>query len=210
MNKPAMCSWACSAMLVVSLGACTGAEERFPCGEPAYVADASDEVFVALLDAEDNLVVDANRTSTLTVPAGGAIDDAAAAPLLSWQSSLVAVHDVATSRPAHPSFQRRSVSDVQRAWASLTSLIVPSAHAHLPPVTGDVHWVRIHAAGQGTACPMLQGLSTTTDWQLDDDSWATWKAATGAYEVTITSAYVVDNRITEGPFRSSPVVVNIQ
>ena len=79
--------------------------------------------------------------------------------------------------------------------------ILPSAWAHLPPVTGAIHLVEIPIADR--ACP-VQLLTTLTRWDMDSASWDIVRAQRGrTLELMITSAYLTENRVTEGPYRPS-------
>jgi len=46
-------------------------------------------------------------------------------------------------------------------------------------------------------------LTTQTQYIVSDTAWTALKAATGAIQLSITSAYVRENRITEGPYKPS-------
>ena len=73
-----------------------------------------------------------------------------------------------------------------------------------------MHFVEIKPSGTG--CPVARTLTTTTSWTLDAASWAALKATNGAtLQLVITSAYVQQNRIQEGPFRAAtPLTFKVQ
>jgi hypothetical protein len=79
---------------------------------------------------------------------------------------------------------------------------------HLPPVTDDVYLVRI--AVPGRTCPVML-LTTQLEWQLTDAQWGVLRAAPGDMSVSIVSAYLDENRITEGPFApAAPLVFQVE
>ena len=80
----------------------------------------------------------------------------------------------------------------------LSQLMYSSAWAHLPPVTGPVHLLRITVPKQ--TCP-IEVLTTRTEWIPSSDAWAQLKD-TGAQslKLDVFSAYLQENRISEGPF----------
>jgi hypothetical protein len=76
---------------------------------------------------------------------------------------------------------------------------VPTAEAHLPPYTGDIYLVQVTVPGR--ECP-VQVLTSELSWQIDEASWAIMAGAGGqALSVQITSAYLQENRLKEGPYR---------
>lgn len=109
----------------------------------------------------------------------------------------------AFTAPAEGAIMTGSDAPPLISWSS------PLAKPHLPPVTGDVYLVEI--AVPGRSCP-VNLLTTDESWQLDAASWAAVTAG-GAHDVavTITAAYLVEGRITEGPFQpSAPRTFKIQ
>jgi hypothetical protein len=92
------------------------------------------------------------------------------------------------------------------AW--LGNLLVPTAEAHLAPFTGDLYWVQVQVPGR--QCP-LEVLTSDLEWQLDEGTWTTLRDAAGKdLTVQVTSAYLVQNRITEGPYQlASPTAFRV-
>jgi hypothetical protein len=183
------------------VGLAMGCSADASCPEPTYLDDASDEAYLALVDARDRVVANDGQAAQWDVPLEGAsllVDGAA--PTLSWTSPLVAgveprVRGVRFAKP----------------WLDgWFELVVPMAKAHLPPITGDVHWVEVRAVGASAACPLVHGLTTTTSWSTAGEVWNAWRAVPGSYELSIVSAYLEDNRVTEGPFQSSLRRVQVQ
>jgi hypothetical protein len=53
----------------------------------------------------------------------------------------------------------------------------------------------------GRECP-VQVLTSELSWQIDEDSWAIMAGAKDQpLSIQITSAYLQDNRLKEGPYR---------
>ena len=191
--NPRHLSTACVAALTLATSACDRTSE---CGEPLYAGKASDEAWRAMVDAKLR-PADSSRAVTLLAPTEGELYPASATPpRWEWTSPLRAslVRPGQGALAATPPRSSRSFS----SW--LGELLLPSAHAHLPPYTGDLYWVEVSVPG-GT-CPVAQVLTTELSWQLDANTWAELgKHAGEALSVQVTSAYLQDNRVTEGPYR---------
>ncbi|HEX8441101.1 hypothetical protein [Archangium sp.] len=184
---------ACVAALALSLSACDASDSE--CGEPLYAGKATDEAWRAMVDARTK-APDASRAVTLLSPSEGEAYTAnATPPRWEWTS------------PLHSSLQRSAPGALAlaapRAPRSFTAwlgeLLVPTAHAHLPPYTGELYWVEVSTPG--AKCPVAQVLTSELFWQLDATSWAELGKNAGDLRVQVTSAYLKDNRVTEGPFQ---------
>ncbi|WP_375755971.1 hypothetical protein [Corallococcus exercitus] len=192
-------TWSIAAVALLTLSACDGDgdTEATACDEPLYAGGATDEAWRTLVDAR-NQPQDSSRAVTLVSPEPGQVYLAdQAAPLWQWTSPLRASLQrpgrTAPSLEGHPRESKRSVL----AW--LGNLVLPTAEAHLPPYTGDLYWVKVFV--QGRECPIAQVLTSELQWQLDDGSWQSLRDAAGkALSVQVESAYLVQNRITEGPY----------
>jgi hypothetical protein len=92
--------------------------------------------------------------------------------------------------------------------ARASELLYSSAWAHLPPVTGPIHWLRLTSSTQ--ACP-LEVLTTRSEWTPNEAAWATLKTfTTGTVKLDAFSAYLQDNRISEGEYHfSKPLSLTI-
>ena len=171
--------------LALTLSACAPETSSEPeCAEPLYAGKATDEAWRAMVDARKK-PQDSSRAVTLVSPSEGEVYPADATPPV-WQWSSLSA-----------SVTRPSSTRYLAAW--LGELLVPSAHAHLPPYTGDLYWVEVSTPGG--KCPVVQVLTSEVSWQLDATSWAELgKHAGKDLTVQVTSAYLVQNRVTEGPY----------
>lgn len=178
-----------------------GDDDDEPCAEPTYAGDASDEAWRTMVDGEDAVTVGDEHAPTITSPAEGATVSAGDVSLLvSWDSPI--------ARGPAP---RRSAVRVAAAPAwldGLSALVEGTAWAHLPPVTGDVYWVRITVPGQACA---IEAVTTELSWQVDGAAWESLQGAAGeTASIDVMSAYLTENRITEGPYRpAAPRTVTI-
>jgi hypothetical protein len=191
MNKRHL-SIACVAALSLATSACDSSSE---CGEPLYAGKGSDEVWHALVDVKQR-PADSSQAVTVVSPSEGELYATdAAPPLWQWTSPLRASLDrprTGTLALAAPHRSSRSFT----AW--LGELLVPTAHAHLPPYTGDIYWVEVSTPG--SKCPVAQVLTTDLSWQLDANTWTELGKSGQSFSVQVTSAYLQENRVTEGPY----------
>jgi hypothetical protein len=177
---------------VATLASCR--EDGRDCGEPLYAGNATDEAWRAIVDGEDDLSFDDADGPTITLPAEGQIlprtDEP---PELAWTSPIASAP---RRRTRH--FARRTpapeFSDL------LARAFWGTALAHQPPITDDIYHLRIDVPGRD--CPIAV-LTTELSWRVDSASWETMRDATGTLSIEITSAYLTENRITEGPYRPS-------
>ncbi|WP_240358544.1 hypothetical protein [Myxococcus vastator] len=200
--------WAPCAAALLALGtACDGGEDAPPveaCGEPLYSGDATDEAWRTFVDAQGR-PTDSSMAVTLESPVQGqAYASDAAPPTWRWFSPL------ASRLPSHAPLTPVRPRETPRAMlAWLGDLLLPSAQAHLPSVTGDFYWVQVTVPGR--RCP-VELLTSDMEWRLDAATWDTLRAASGQdLRVQVTSAYLVQNRLREGPYRlESPRTVRME
>lgn len=188
-------STACVAALALATSACD--TDSTDCGEPLYAGKATDEAWRAMVDVKQR-PTDSSRAVTLLSPTEGqqyAAD--ATPPTFEWSSPLRA----SLVRPQQGALALQAAPRPSRSFTAwLGDLLLPSAQAHLPPFTGDLYWVEISAPG-GT-CPVVQVLTSDLSWQPDTNTWAELgKHAGEPLSVQVMSAYLVQNRVTEGPYR---------
>ncbi len=183
-----------TAALLLTLVGCDSEPE---CGEPLYAANATDEAWHGLVDALKK-APDSSRAVTLLSPTEGQVYTGAdAAPRWEWSSPLRASLERGSSEGRLALQARPRPSRSVLSWVG--ELLVPTAHAHLPPYTGDLYLVEVSVPGR--TCP-VQVLTSELAWQLDTESWNTLREAAGKdLSVQVTSAYLVQNRVTEGPYR---------
>ena len=183
----------CATALLLPLVAC---EPESECGEPLYAANATDEAWHGLVDAMKR-PPDSSRAVDLLSPTQGQVYTAdAAAPRWEWSSPL-ASRERGNSEGMLALQARPRPGRSVLAWVG--ELLVPTAHAHLPPYTGDLYLVEVSVPGR--TCP-VRVLTSELAWQLDTESWSTLREAAGKeLTVQVTSAYLEQNRVTEGPYR---------
>lgn len=178
------------AALALAPGLGCGDDDDGGCAEPTFEGTASDEAWRTMVDADDQVTVGDPNGAVITAPTEDAVVPSTDASLpIEWDSALARA---GAPRPAAPANEAPGIGE------SLRGLVEGTAWAHLPPVTGDVYWIRITVPGR--AC-VVEGLTTSTSWDVRGDDWEAVKAATGPVTIDITSAYLTENRITEGPYR---------
>jgi len=190
----------CLALLVLS--GCDGDDDS-GCPEPVYEGDASDEAWRTMVDGDDLAQVGSANAPDVTAPAEGAEVSAAADGLpISWDSAIARI-----SLPARRPIRTRP-GEAPGLLEDVRALFEGTAWAHLPPVTGDIYWIRIQVPGRECA---VQGITTELGWEVTGAAWEAVRAASGqSVTIDVTSAYLTENRITEGPYRpAEPRTVTI-
>jgi hypothetical protein len=178
-------------LAVAALAGCSGGS----CPDPFYDGKASDEVWRTLLDAESRAKADDAKAVTLFFPSAGEKIPSANPPTFNWSTPLTA----AKTRLPSP---RPSLLTQVGGW------VYGSAWAHLPPVTGPVHLLRIKVPKR--TCP-IELVTTRTEWIPSTEAWTQLKD-TGAQTLSLDvfSAYLQENRISEGPFHlSKPLTFSV-
>ena len=186
-----------SAALLALAPACGKDDPDTECGEPLYGGNATDEAWRSLVDAKDK-ATDSSQAVTLDSPAEGqSYVTTEAPPTWRWTSPLASY--VPGSEPFTPSHPSRPRDEGRSLLAWLGNLVLPSAEAHLPPFTGDIYWVQVTVPGR--ECP-VELLTSNLEWQLDAATWDTLRGAVDQdLSIQVTSAYLVENRLREGPYR---------
>jgi hypothetical protein len=192
-----------TAVIVLSLGiaSCTPTD---PCAvdEPSYGGLGNDEVWLVLKDAkakarhEGDFPSVTSPTDNETLPAGDP-------PTFSWSSPL----KIAAALPAQPLLHPRR-SFIVDVISGAGTLVIPSARAHLPPVSSDAYLLEVLVPAR--ACPVSIA-TTELSHVLDAESWATLEEAAGQpLTLQLTSAYLASGRITEGPFAADNVTFKVE
>lgn len=165
------------------------------CPDPFYDGKGSDEAWRTMQDGEGRATKDDTKAISLSVPTEGVNLPASAAPKFVWTTPLTA----SLIPPPRPS---------PSVLARLGDLVYSSAWAHLPPVTGPVHWLRISVPKKSCAIALI---TTRTEWTPSTEAWAQLKDTKGAtLSMDVFSAYLTENRITEGPYHlSKPVTFTV-
>ena len=157
-----------------------------PCPAPFYDGKGTDEAWRTMQDGEARATKDDSKAVTLFFPAEGERVPSATVPTFKWTTPLIAA---STRLPPRP-LSRLS---------QLSELVYSSAWAHLPPVTGPLHLLRITVPNQ--KCPS-EVVTTRLEWIPSTEAWAQLKATAGkVLTLDVFSAYLQENRISEGPFR---------
>lgn len=175
--------------LLTSLGLWAALAACDLCPEPTYAERATDEAYLALLEAaKGGATADDAFAAQLTSPASGSqasLKDAP--PVLEWSSGLVAQGAPGTApRPTR--------------WRLLDALL-PTAHAHGVAMNGPGHLVRLK--GRGLVCPLAHFTSRTT-WAIAPYQWARLAEQAGqTLTVELLSASFSSNRVVDGPYKPS-------
>jgi hypothetical protein len=154
-----------------------------------YEGAASDEAWIVLAEAT---VMDAPAPATWTfAPESFGIDET---PTFAWT-----VPDVSASSSRRKALSSRTTASAA-AWRTIVGPAV--ARAHLPPITGDIH--RLVLAPPGAAA--IRVLTTLPRYTPSGDALTRLRASPGPIGVELVHAYLVDNRILEGPTRITRTV----
>lgn len=183
---------------LLTLGALVGCQAGPECPEPAYAGGTTDEAWRALLDAEGRVKQGAAQAPVVTEPGGGSVRAGEAPPTVRWTSPLAGLPP-----PLPVPGGRAGRSMLARAWDVVSSAVLPAAHAHGLPLTGDAYLVRLSTAGE---CP-VEHFTTELSWTLTSEEWAQVRAgAPREVVLTVTSAEFRDNAVANGPFRPASAV----
>lgn len=183
---------ACLALALAFLG-CEDDDDA-TCGDPLYLGDATDEVWFTMVDGDDDAIADSPNAPVLTDPAaGGPLSASGEGLRVAWTSPIAV--------------QWKTPHGVRQSGegGGWLSLFEGTAWAHLPPVTGDVYWVRLTVPGRACA---IEAITTDLEWSLDAGSWDAVRSGSSV-QIDLTSAYLNENRIHEGPYRAAPRTVPI-
>lgn len=169
-----------AALTVAVLTACPGPT----CPEPFYDGKASDEAWRTLADGEARAKQDDAKAVKLFAPTEGASFSGASAPTFNWTTPLTAAARSPAQRPA--------------ILSQLGALLYGTAWAHLPPVTGPAHLLRISVPGRTCA---IEVVTTKNEWIPNTGAWTQLQGTAGqSLSLDVYSAYLQENRISEGPF----------
>jgi hypothetical protein len=190
-----------AALTASTLGAGCGSEDCSAI-EPAYVGAASDEAWRVLVDAR----ADASSTGDVpvfTAPAADTVLSARTSPVFSWDSPL---RIAAASAPTVAPRRRGPAGGLEGPFRAVAALVFPAARAHLPPVTGDIYLLEVDVPGR---CPVAGLTTADLSFTFASSDWEAIAAGGGPRTARLLSAYLVDNRITEGPFVAAPLTFSI-
>ncbi len=166
--------------------------------EPAYGGVATDEAWRVMVDARA-AAVEGDQAAAVTFPVEGtALSQSNDAAALTWESPLKTALWAPSSMELRAGRHRHQPGLLD----ALSQALLPRALAHLPPVTSDLHFVEVDVPGR--TCP-VSGLTTEESFLFDDEDWAAITGEAGERTLRIMSAFLTENRITEGPFTGTPV-----
>jgi hypothetical protein len=178
-----------------------GCEQDCAALEPAYAGAASDEAWRVMLDARADADSGADA-ATFTVPAADDPLPANTEATFSWTSPL----KLADARPVAPQLlqpRRRHTPLFER----LATVVFPVAHAHLPPITSDIYLLEVDVPGR--TCP-VSALTTELSFTFPSSDWEAIVAATSPPTARLLSAFLTENRVTEGAFVAEPVTFTVE
>jgi hypothetical protein len=166
------------------------------CEEPTIEGDATDEAWRTMIDAQDNVMRAHAKSPVLSEPAADAVLSLDSAPTFSWSETLAQLAPQRTL--PHRRETSTPVDSVRAVLTSITALVIPSAHAHEPPVTGIVYLAEITAPNGDCLASLV---TTSTTWTPNDVLWTSMKKSEGEpFSLDVSTAYLTENRVTEGPF----------
>ena len=189
-------------LAVAVVAACSsGCEPDCATLEPAYAGAASDEAWRVMLDARANAATGGDAAA-FTVPTADTPLPSTTAATFSWTSPL----KVAGTGPLDPQLllpRRRQPTVMDR----LTSLVIPVAQAHLPPITSDLYLLEVDVPGR--TCPVA-ALTTELSFTFPSSDWEDIVAGTAAPTARLLSAFLTENRLTEGAFIAESVTFTVE
>lgn len=187
------------AVVVAALGGCA---EDCDAIEPAYAGDASDEVWRVFVGARNDAAT-GDDAATITAPENDAVIGKGDNLNVSWDSPL----KVGALTPIEQRLLKARRRAPKALFERVSEFFIPVAHAHLAPITSDVYFVEVDVPGR--TCP-VSVLTTELSATFRDDDQALIAEGSGERTVRVMSAFVTQNRITEGPFLASPVGFTVE
>ena len=188
-----------AAVVVVSASGCA---EDCDTIEPAYAGDANDEVWRVFVGARAD-AASGNDAATITSPADDAVIATDDNLVVRWDSPL----KVGALTPIEQSMSKARRRAPKALFERVSELFIPVAHAHLAPITSDVYFVEVDVPGR--TCP-VSVLTTELTTTFGDEDQALIAEGTGQRTIRLMSAFVTQNRITEGPYLAAPVGFTVE
>ena len=208
----AAASLAAAAIVSACSGKKSGSASDPRCDEAVahYQGSATDEGCRTMLDAEDaGQVMTTGPVPVIVSPSNGqTIAMGASALNITWTSSLDLDGDalLLRHRPAAPS--PRGFREIFLELLSPES----TAWAHLPPLTGALHMIRIKGVSGQT--PAFLAFTTRLHFAVTGSNLAPILATTTPMQIELTDAYLTENRIAnpaiDGPFRAADRSFHVQ
>lgn len=163
-----------------------------------YEAGASDEAWLTF--AEATATISDTDAPALTAPTGPIVRSGEP-PTFTWSAGALALASPARGRalPRERGLLRLLIDALDP---------VPTARAHLPPVTGNLY--RLHFALGGEREP-VRVLTGRTSYTPSASVWAQMAAEGTTPTLDLQGAYFMEGRITEGPYaRTAPMSLALQ
>ncbi len=195
----------CLASLAAACGP-TGDPCLEPDQEPAFDGNVTDDTWLTMKDVEPHATFDEASSPVFTAPADGAA--VRAAPTFTWTSPLRVASLEPARKPARKAVRVPARGFIGGAADALFGALDPPALAHLPPKTGDMYLIEMPLSGR--TCPL--GVHTSNlQVTLDDAAWKELKDHKGEdITASIVGAYLVNNRVSEGPYKGNPVTFHVE
>ncbi len=190
---------ACSVVVVGGASACVD-EGDCNASEPEFAGAATDEVWRVMLDARAS--ADETTDVEILVPAAGdEVKKGDDPPAFTWDSALVASLELPRFNDAQGRKKRQ-----RGLFDELSSVVFPTALAHQPPITSDVYFLEIDVPGR--TCPVA-AVTTLESMIFATDDWDEVTKEPGERTLNILSAFLTENRVTEGPYTAKPVAFSV-
>lgn len=180
-----------------AVGTACGVEESTKCPAPTTAGTATDEVPLVFQDAKEFAKDDPAGPQVSSPLADQTFAKDGDAPTFSWSDELAVVT---------PRLPRTFAPQAPRSpktpgfFESLSHLVIGTAWAHLPPVSGGMYLVGVTLPDD--ECPVA---TVTSDLSLvvDDPLWKRLQDSDGPFTFDLKSAYFIEGRILEGPYQTT-------
>ena len=175
--------------------------------EPAYAGEASDEVWRVLVGARADAASGGDE-ATITAPVDEAVLARDENLTVTWESPL----KVGALAPIEQRLLKARRRAPKALFERVSEFFIPVAHAHLAPITSDVYFVEVDVPGRTCPVAVLTTELSATFSDADQALIAEGSDAEGSGQrtVRVMSAFVTQNRITEGPFLAAPVSFRLE
>lgn len=196
-----------AAVLFVLAASLATAAAAAGCGDDgAPVANLDDVIFEGA--ASDEAWVAVAEAATSPDPSGAgwvfaptSFLRSGTTPTFTWTPPAPGVHGPRRTPSRTPAFDEQPLDYFARG---LSEFVHPVAHAHLPPVTGDVYRLIFTVPDQPTP---LRVLTTDHSYSPGGTAFAKLASATGPISLELVHAYLMQGRVMEGPYRLPEILI---